>query len=356
MNEAVTAFERAAYRSGRARAELYRAVWLVRCDRLDEAMTAIRWAVAEFEAAEVYPTLVIAGVRLAQRIGRPEPALEAAAADAERSLQLPPDVTNLDRRIGDVLEPLLADRLHERYAAALSNDGGAAGFYNHNVRVGADLVQYPMPDTATMDLTIWPEHMVLAAVGRHMSSVPRLRAVSVDPSFQVHEYVDGDVVDAITPRGVRVPDGLIDHVAEFFGCLVSVPREELPPLPTDWPTDGDCAGFARRLSAVTATVHRNNRDEFGWLWQQLGFPENPLEPIDWSALTPRPFWLVHADVHRKNMIRTRSGGFVIIDWELALWGEPALRPRLSSAQDGLPAGRRGVDAGGVGCPSTIRGP
>ncbi len=185
-------------------------------------MTAIRWAVAEFEAAEVYPTLAIAGVRLAQRIGRPEPALEAAAADAwKRPRQLPPDVTNLDRRFGDVLEPLLADRLHERYAAALSNDGGAAGFYNHNVRVGADLVRIPMPDTATMDLTIWPEHMVLAAVGRHMSSVPRLRAVSVDPSFQVHEYVDGDVVDAITPRGVRVPDGLIDHVAEFFGAAWS---------------------------------------------------------------------------------------------------------------------------------------
>ena len=320
--EAVAAFDRAAYRSGRARAELYRAVWLVRRGRLDEAVTAIRWAVAEFQAAEVYPTLVIAGARLAQRIGRPEPALEAAATHAERSLQLPPSVTDLDRRIGDVLEPLLGDNLYARYAAALDNDDRAAGFYNHNVRVGADLVRIPMPDSATMDLSIWPEHLVLAAVGRHLSSVPRLRAVSVDPCFQIHEYVEGDVVDVIAPRGVRVPDGLIEYVAEFFGCLASVPREDLPPLPADWPADGDCAEFARRLSMVTATVHRDNRAKFGWLWRQLGFPEDPLGSIDWSALTPRPFRLVHADVHRKNMIRTRNHAFVILDWELALWGDP----------------------------------
>ncbi len=224
----MAAFERAAYRSGRARAELYRAVWLVRRGRLDEALTAIRWAVTEFQAAEVYPTLVIAGTRLAQRIGRPEPALQELLRPTPSALSdLPPSVTDLDRRIGNVLEPLLADRLSERYAAALNDDGGAAGFYNHNVRVGDDLVRIPMPESATMDLSIWPEHLVLAAVGRHLTSVPRLRAVCVDPRFQVHEYIEGDVVDVIAPRGVRVPDGLIEHVADFFGSLASVPPEDL---------------------------------------------------------------------------------------------------------------------------------
>ena len=320
--EAVAAFERAAYRSGRARAELYRAVWLVRRGRLDEALTAIRWAVTEFQAAEVYPTLVIAGTRLAQRIG-----LAGAGAGGRRGRRraLSPTTTKRHRPRSTHRQrsrPLLADRLSERYAAALNDDGGAAGFYNHNVRVGDDLVRIPMPESATMDTSSSPEHLVLAAVGRHLTSVPRLRAVCVDPRFQVHEYIEGDVVDVIAPRGVRVPDGLIEHVADFFGSLASVLPEDLPPVPADWPVDGDCVEFARRLSTVTATVHREYWAEFGWLWQQLGFPSNPLEPIDWFLSRPRAFRLVHADVHRKNMIHTSDGGFVILDWELALWGDP----------------------------------
>ncbi|MEV6930902.1 phosphotransferase [Dactylosporangium sp. NPDC051485] len=322
LTEAIAAFERAAYRSGRARAELYRAGWLVRSQRLDEAMAAVRWAVSEFEDAEVYPTMAIVGARLAERIGRPEPALAAAAEKARRLLQLPPGVADLDRRIGDVLSRLLADGLSERYQAALEHTERAAGFYNHNVRVGEDLVRIPMPDTATMDLTVWPEYLILAAVGRHLSSVPRLRAASVDPRFQIHEYIEGDVVDTIAPRGVRVPDGTIEQVADFFAALARVPVAELPPTPGGWPADGDCRGFASRLSAVTAAVHRRYSPEHGGMWQRLGFPEEPLASIDWSAMTSRPFQLVHADVHRKNMIRTSAGKLVIIDWELALWGDP----------------------------------
>lgn len=35
----------------------------------------------------------------------------------------------------------------------------------------------------------------------------------------------------------------------------------------------------------------------------------------------RPFRLLHADIHRKNMIRELHGT-VFLDWELALWGDP----------------------------------
>jgi aminoglycoside phosphotransferase (APT) family kinase protein len=322
LTEAVAAFERSAYRSGRARAELFRAVLSARLGRRAEAVASVRWAISELEAAEVYPTLVIAGVLLAERLGEPAPDLEAAAGRAKRALRLPPSVPDLDHRIGSVLELLTGDELSVIYQEALGRDDHAAGFYNRNVRVGNDLVRIPIPDTDTMDLAIWPEHLVLAAVGRHVPGVPRLRAVHTDPRFQVHEYIDGVVVDAIAPRNTKAPEGLIDQVADFFATMGSVPAADLPPPPDSWPREADSAGFAAQLSGVTRRVHRENLEEFGWLWTELGFPDDPFAAIAWSELTERPFRLIHADVHRKNMILTPHGRFVIIDWEFALWGDP----------------------------------
>ncbi|MER7106360.1 phosphotransferase family protein [Streptomyces sp. NPDC000229] len=39
-------------------------------------------------------------------------------------------------------------------------------------------------------------------------------------------------------------------------------------------------------------------------------------------MTPRPFRLLHADIHRKNMILTDRNHVTFLDWELALWGDP----------------------------------
>jgi aminoglycoside phosphotransferase (APT) family kinase protein len=41
----------------------------------------------------------------------------------------------------------------------------------------------------------------------------------------------------------------------------------------------------------------------------------------WTTLHPRPFRLLHTDLHRKNMIVSR-GRTYFLDWELALWGDP----------------------------------
>ncbi|CNE70377.1 Uncharacterised protein [Mycobacterium tuberculosis] len=51
--------ERARYRSGRARAELFRAFLHARTGHTADAVTAARWAIAELVAADVYPTLLM---------------------------------------------------------------------------------------------------------------------------------------------------------------------------------------------------------------------------------------------------------------------------------------------------------
>ncbi|NKZ05488.1 AAA family ATPase [Actinomadura latina] len=56
---AAEALERARYRSGRARAELFRAFLHARTGRAADAVASARWAIAELVAAEVYPTLLM---------------------------------------------------------------------------------------------------------------------------------------------------------------------------------------------------------------------------------------------------------------------------------------------------------
>ncbi|OHV48900.1 aminoglycoside phosphotransferase family protein [Pseudofrankia sp. BMG5.36] len=215
----------------------------------------------------------------------------------------------------------------ELYRLALARTDRSAGFYNHNVRVetpaGPVVVRIPIPGADTMDLTIWPESKVVRAIHPVIPRAPRLLHASVDPAYQIVEWIDGDVLDAIAPRGKRVPEHVIPDVGALFAQLGQVPLDQLPPLPADWPTDGDTTAFASRLSAITTDVHARFLDEFGDLFKALGFPADPLEPVleRWSTLAPRPFRLLHTDIHRKNMI-VNGGVTYFLDWELALWGDP----------------------------------
>jgi len=215
----------------------------------------------------------------------------------------------------------------ELYRAALARTDRSAGFYNHNVRVetpdGPVVVRIPIPGADTMDLTIWPEAAVVQAINLKIDHVPRLVHVQVNPDYQVVQFINGDVLDAVAPRGKRVPDHVIDDVGELFVQLGTIPLEQLPPLPAGWPADGDTAAFAHRLSDITVGVRARFLGEFGELFKALGFPADPLEPVleRWASLSPRPFRLLHTDIHRKNMI-VDAGATYFLDWELALWGDP----------------------------------
>jgi aminoglycoside phosphotransferase (APT) family kinase protein len=135
--------------------------------------------------------------------------------------------------------------------------------------------------------------------------------------------VEGTLLDDVAPKPERVAESVPRDVVALFRQLNEVPAERLPALPSDWPQDEDTEEFARKLSDLTAGVYAAFRDDFASVFAVLGIPEDPLAPIlsGWSSLTPRPFRLVHADVHRKNMILTKEGT-VFLDWELALWGDP----------------------------------
>jgi aminoglycoside phosphotransferase (APT) family kinase protein len=213
------------------------------------------------------------------------------------------------------------------YQTALAAPWQATGYYNRNVRATdhgrAVLVRIPIPGAQQMDLRVLPEPELLVAIAPYVDVAPRLLHSSRHPVFQVHEYVEGDVVNALWPRGDHLPRRIIPSVVELLRRLQSVPREALPPIPADWPADGDTAAFGRALSNTTEDVYRRFRGRYWWALREFQVPADPLRGVRerWLSMTPRPFCLVHCDIHRKNMILT-ADRVVFLDWELALWGDP----------------------------------
>jgi thiamine kinase-like enzyme len=93
--------------------------------------------------------------------------------------------------------------------------------------------------------------------------------------------------------------------------------------PPSWPSDGDNVGFFGQLIANTQRVYDESIATFGWLYDEIGVPRQPLESVkaDAVSLTPRSFRLCHCDIHRKNVVLAdRQTWF--LDWEHALLGDP----------------------------------
>ncbi|MET7363608.1 aminoglycoside phosphotransferase family protein [Streptomyces sp. NPDC005562] len=169
----------------------------------------------------------------------------------------------------------------------------------------------------------WPrEADVLAVVSRHLSEVPRCLADFGTETM--HEYRSGECLADLAQYGQPVPEEVMVDLAAFFARAAGVPGSELPPLPADWPASGDSTGFLRRLAAWTERhVRLPHEERFGPLFDAFGIPQDAMTAFGWRRppLTPRPFCLLHTDVHRANVI-VEGAGICVIDWELALYGDP----------------------------------
>ncbi|MEU6984385.1 phosphotransferase [Streptomyces sp. NPDC046324] len=215
------------------------------------------------------------------------------------------------------------------YAEARTREDALAGFYNRNVRMEADsgpvLVRIPGPRAEPMDLTLWSEPAVLRAIHPYVSLAPRLLHADEQRRFQIHEFVEGRRVDELAQDGKPLPDAVLDGVERLFHEMHRVPFTALPAVPADWPADGDTAAFAGRLLALVRDIRGRADAVLEGLYGALGVPSDPCGALAERAgreLTERPFRLLHADIHRKNMILTEQARVTFLDWELALWGDP----------------------------------
>lgn len=103
------ALDRAGYRSGRARADMFRAFLMLRQGDQRAAGELLLHAAREFEACQVYPSLILAIHRAAERMELSQPELVAAADRARPALRPLGSLDDLQRRTDSVLSVFLEE-------------------------------------------------------------------------------------------------------------------------------------------------------------------------------------------------------------------------------------------------------
>ncbi|MFD5337070.1 phosphotransferase family protein [Streptomyces hawaiiensis] len=213
---------------------------------------------------------------------------------------------------------------HRNYVLALTEGmarmaGGEAGT--------CVTVRIRRPDALPVVIRTWQnEADILAAVRGVLPHVPRCLVKRDD--FAVHSFVDGVPLAAVCDYGKPVDTLHVKALAGLLARTAQVRRGALPALPALWPrNDTDSQGFLRTMVHLAdQQIRRPNRDGFGGLFAALGIPEDALTGLAGRvpAMARRPYSLLHADLHRDNVIVPYTGDppLVCVDWELATYGDP----------------------------------
>lgn len=161
--------------------------------------------------------------------------------------------------------------------------------------------------------------------------VPRIpRVLEVTGGVSVFGFIEGRTLSAAYPAGTAVPEHCVRQLMDLFRALAGVDIAELKDLDRvcGAPRTGggtDSTGFLRRLVEFTENSVRRPREEaYGVLLKRLGVPDDLLTvlPERIGPLSPRPYRLLHGDLHRENLIVDPHDELWTIDWELARVGDP----------------------------------
>ncbi|WP_445049345.1 phosphotransferase [Streptomyces sp. SAS_269] len=170
------------------------------------------------------------------------------------------------------------------------------------------------------------ESAILDAIKGILPHVPQCLARG--DGYAIHSYVEGVPLSSVCEDGKPVDALLVKALAGLLAQMAQVRREALPPLPATWPrNDKDSQGFLRTLARLAdRQIRRANWPGFGGLFAALGIPEDALTRFAERvpAMARRPYSLLHADLHRDNLIMSYGGDppLICVDFELATYGDP----------------------------------
>ncbi|MFG2679490.1 phosphotransferase [Streptomyces sp. NPDC048392] len=209
---------------------------------------------------------------------------------------------------------------HETYVVPLPGVDGAAGAARWKCRE-------PRGNLLWFDRRCFrSEEELLRALRGRITGVPDVFEIDGLP---LQRFVEGQTLGTLHGAGRAVPDGLVRQIVRLFGETAAVTSRTLTVdrrcRPEDRPADGDTDGFVERLVRFTERrVYAHNLGEFGSLFAALGLDDDAFGRLrkHVRGLRERPFCLLHADLHRENLIVDADRRLWTIDWELAMVGDP----------------------------------
>ncbi|MER5614724.1 phosphotransferase [Streptomyces sp. NPDC002215] len=205
---------------------------------------------------------------------------------------------------------------HETYAFPLPADGGSGAQTWWKCR-------YPRAGLLRFDLRWFTsEQALLAALQGRVTRIP---VVAERAGVPLYSFIEGRTLGETCPPGTPLTERHLGQLGVLFGELVSIGADGIGIDGTGGVPEGDSAAFLSRLIGFTEHhVRRRHLSRYGALFAELGVPGGGLDRLRGEArgLTPRPFTLVHGDLHRENLVVDARGDLWTIDWELAMVGDP----------------------------------
>ncbi|MER5440522.1 phosphotransferase [Streptomyces sp. NPDC002790] len=170
------------------------------------------------------------------------------------------------------------------------------------------------------------EEELIEALASRVTRIPGL--IKVD-DIRLQRFVEGRTLGNLYAAGTAVPHRLVADLMVLFQELSAIRPQDLPiERRCDGDkgvVDGDTEVFLQRLVRfVQEDVYASHQDAFGDLFEALGVGEESFDSLHKlvQGTQERPFSLLHADLHRENLIVDSLGKLWFIDWELAMFGDP----------------------------------
>lgn len=189
------------------------------------------------------------------------------------------------------------------------------------------IVRIRRSDALPVVIRTWQEEAaILDAVHGALPHAPE--CLIKTPGYSIHSHVEGVPLSTICGNGKPVDNLLIKALAGLLAQMTRVRRQALPPLPGSWPANhSDSQAFLKTLTlSADEQIRKPNWGVFGGLFKALGISDDALLRLAERvpAMTRRPYSLLHADLHRDNLIVSYDGDppLVCVDWELATYGDP----------------------------------
>ncbi|MFD8224680.1 phosphotransferase [Streptomyces massasporeus] len=204
---------------------------------------------------------------------------------------------------------------HETYVLALPG------------RAGAVKVREPRAEILWFDRRCFgSEEELLKALQPHLSRVPHIVDVG---GMALQGFIEGRTLGELRRPGRRVSDATAGQIVDVFREMVRVTPDMLSVErrceDRDRAEDGDSDGFLERLIVfVEEQVYEKNHRTFAGLFRALGISEESFTLLRKHVLglQERRFCLLHADLHRENLVLDPRQRLWVIDWELAMLGDP----------------------------------
>ncbi|EST21675.1 hypothetical protein N566_27245 [Streptomycetaceae bacterium MP113-05] len=198
----------------------------------------------------------------------------------------------------------------------------------------------PRADVVRFDRQCFPaeEPLLIELAGLGMTRIPAVRGAGRSGGPQprsrlVQDYIEGTTLAEVSPPGTPVASRHLRDIVERFRQLADVRVADVTTERTcsarHRAPDGDTGSFLATLLTFTRERgYDQRRARYGPLFDALAIPPTSLDSgsalyNEAKGLTPRPFCLLHGDLHRANFVVDHAdGGLWTIDWELAMLGDP----------------------------------